>query len=34
MGQVACTGQMRNPYKLFVKNQNGRDHLEGMGEQY
>jgi len=33
MGQVACTGEMYNPYHFFVKSQNGRDHLEGIREQ-
>jgi len=34
MGYVACTGEMRNPCQFLVKSQNGRDHLEGIREQY
>jgi hypothetical protein len=32
MGHVARMGKMRNAYKILAENLNGRDHLEGPGE--
>jgi hypothetical protein len=31
VGRVACMGEMRNVYKFWLENMNGRDHLEDVG---